>query len=349
MKDRIPLYPGRVKLTAVDGQPGVYDMVRADDATEQGTPLSKATLLDDDTAALFGLTGDAATVNNALAKGNKDTAGIWNNAQSDEDTYLYTWQATQYSAEENTLTPGALVLCSSTSSQTTVTWEYGDDYTLDAQGHFHIVDPQSIVIGNQSYLSSYNVLRGKWCLKRGSDTMVYFIVSNAVGTSWSDDYGEDETEYSVGYPVWDSKYSNNYNNKHIKSTVTQTPIDPVTSYDSDAYPNGGFSADGSIYYSNRSQVAAAKIPMVQSGTYVGTGKYGQSNLNSITFDKKPKFVFIGSPVPTYSLVFLQGAIGNVGAKYVYAAWEDKTLSWYGSNAEGQCNKLNTTYTYYYIY
>ena len=68
MKDRIPLYPGRVKLTAVDGQPGVYDMVRADEATEQGTPISKATLLDDDTAALYGLTGDAATVNNVLAK-----------------------------------------------------------------------------------------------------------------------------------------------------------------------------------------------------------------------------------------------------------------------------------------
>ena len=34
-------------------------MVRADEATEQGTPLSKATLLADDTAALYGLTGDA--------------------------------------------------------------------------------------------------------------------------------------------------------------------------------------------------------------------------------------------------------------------------------------------------
>lgn len=349
MKDRIPLYPGRVKVTPVEGQPGVYDTERADGATQVGTPLTKAYMLTDDTAALYGLAGDAATVNNALAKGNKDTAGIWNNAQSDEDTYLYTWQATQYSAEENTPTTGALTLCSDTNPRYTVTWEYGDAYTLDAQGHFHIVDPQSIVIGNQSYLSSYNVLRGKWCLKRGSDTMVYYIVPNAVGASWSDDYGEDETQYSVGYPVWDSKYSNNYNIKHIGSTVTQTPIDPVTSYDSDAYPNGGFSADGSIYYSNRSQVAAAKIPMVQSGTYVGTGKYGQSNLNSITFDKKPKFVFIGSPEPTYGLVFLQGAIGNVGAKYVYAAWEDKTLSWYGSNAEGQCNKLNTTYTYYYIY
>lgn len=66
MKDRIPLYPGRVKLTAVDGQPGVYDMVRADEATEQGTPLSKATLLDDDTAESYGLNKDTAVPNDAF-------------------------------------------------------------------------------------------------------------------------------------------------------------------------------------------------------------------------------------------------------------------------------------------
>lgn len=66
MKDRIPLYPGRVKLTAVEGQPGVYDMVRADDATEQGTPISKATLLDDDTAESYGLDKDTAVPNDAF-------------------------------------------------------------------------------------------------------------------------------------------------------------------------------------------------------------------------------------------------------------------------------------------
>lgn len=66
MKDRIPLYPGRVKLTAVAGQPGIYDMVRADEATEQGTPLSKATLLDDDTAESYGLNKDTAVPNDAF-------------------------------------------------------------------------------------------------------------------------------------------------------------------------------------------------------------------------------------------------------------------------------------------
>lgn len=56
MKDRIPLYPGRVKMTPVSGQANTYDMVRADEPTQEGTPLNKATLLKDATAALYGKT-----------------------------------------------------------------------------------------------------------------------------------------------------------------------------------------------------------------------------------------------------------------------------------------------------
>lgn len=44
IKDRVPTYAGRVKLTPVDGQPDTYDVERADEPTEEGTPLDKATL-----------------------------------------------------------------------------------------------------------------------------------------------------------------------------------------------------------------------------------------------------------------------------------------------------------------
>lgn len=40
--DRIPTYPGRVKMTPVAGQENTYDMVRADAPTEVGTPINKA-------------------------------------------------------------------------------------------------------------------------------------------------------------------------------------------------------------------------------------------------------------------------------------------------------------------
>lgn len=59
MQDRVPLYPGRVKLTPVAGQENTYDMVRADQPSQEGTPLNKDSLLKDTTAELFGLGADA--------------------------------------------------------------------------------------------------------------------------------------------------------------------------------------------------------------------------------------------------------------------------------------------------
>ena len=54
MQDRVPLYQGRVTLTPVAGQENTFDMARADQPTQEGTPLNKATLLKDTTAAKFG-------------------------------------------------------------------------------------------------------------------------------------------------------------------------------------------------------------------------------------------------------------------------------------------------------
>ena len=67
MQDRVPLYPGRVTLTPVAGQENTYDMVRADQPTQAGTPLNKASLLKDTTAAKLGLT-DTAVPDEALQK-----------------------------------------------------------------------------------------------------------------------------------------------------------------------------------------------------------------------------------------------------------------------------------------
>ena len=59
MQDRVPMYPGRVSLTPVPGQDGLYDMVRADQPTQEGTPLNKATLLSDESASQAGFGTDA--------------------------------------------------------------------------------------------------------------------------------------------------------------------------------------------------------------------------------------------------------------------------------------------------
>ena len=59
MQDRVPLYPGRVKLNPVAGQDNTFDMVRADEPIQPGTPLNKETLLKDVTASILGLPNTA--------------------------------------------------------------------------------------------------------------------------------------------------------------------------------------------------------------------------------------------------------------------------------------------------
>ena len=50
MKDRIPTYPGRVRLIPVAGQANTYDMIRADSPQLEGTPINLGNLLDDGSA-----------------------------------------------------------------------------------------------------------------------------------------------------------------------------------------------------------------------------------------------------------------------------------------------------------
>ena len=45
MKDRIPTYAGRVKLIPVPNILNTYDMERADEPKQDGTPLNSSTLL----------------------------------------------------------------------------------------------------------------------------------------------------------------------------------------------------------------------------------------------------------------------------------------------------------------
>lgn len=96
MKDRIPTYAGRVVLTPVSGN--IYDMTMADEPTEVGTPLNKANLLTDATAAAiaseFGITPD--TPNEALAA---ITAG---SGKTELQSYVGT--GTYGSSYKNTLT-----------------------------------------------------------------------------------------------------------------------------------------------------------------------------------------------------------------------------------------------------
>ena len=116
---------------------------------------------------------------------------------------------------------------------------------------------------------------------------------------------------------------------------------------------------------------------VETGTYVGTGTYGSSNKNSITFSKKPKFVYVetrdGFVDPNgrvgLSMSFASDTTITSGCVYSYykeslndrisgiggvclLEWSDegKSVSWYSSTSnDEQMNKNNVIYTWVAFY
>lgn len=87
MQDRVPLYPGRVVLTPVSGQANTYDMTRADQPTQEGTPLNKASLLKDATAALFDLGSDAVPDDMLNALAHTGDLHVWKRTQNGQVDY----------------------------------------------------------------------------------------------------------------------------------------------------------------------------------------------------------------------------------------------------------------------
>ena len=66
MQDRTPKYPGRVKLVPVSGQENTYDMTRADEPDDTGTPFNKRTMIQDSTGRFLRLPVSNPFVDDAL-------------------------------------------------------------------------------------------------------------------------------------------------------------------------------------------------------------------------------------------------------------------------------------------
>ena len=109
--------------------------------------------------------------------------------------------------------------------------------------------------------------------------------------------------------------------------------------------------------------ASAVLGAAYKGTYTGTGTYGASNPNTLTFTTAPSLVRVEGPYSannrTVSIEFTQGQTvglalnaqaGNsvTGYEGVTCAWSNdgKTLTWYSStSANWQCNASGYEYTY----
>lgn len=99
-----------------------------------------------------------------------------------------------------------------------------------------------------------------------------------------------------------------------------------------------------------SNTNAAKI---EHGTYIGTGTYGSSDKNSLTFDFEPRVVFIAYGITQVCLykgstkAYMYTSLGNQITPYMIniGDWTN-TISWYStSGATYQMNKSDAVYLY----
>ena len=129
------------------------------------------------------------------------------------------------------------------------------------------------------------------------------------------------------------------------------------STDRNAYPDSG-TQDGYEYeYLGIPFDNAVTAPKIETGSYVGTGTYGQANPNTLTFGFKPKAVIISiNGTSTYGgAIFMSGQTRSSYAGVAYnvdssnmphLTWNENSVSWYSTNRSYY--QLNETYTYNYL-
>lgn len=100
MQDRIPTKPNRWSMKDVATQETtLVELTRADEPTQEGTPLNKASFLKDATAALFGLTSAAvpddilaaiASGRSKIESGTYSGTGVYGSGNANSITFGFT-------------------------------------------------------------------------------------------------------------------------------------------------------------------------------------------------------------------------------------------------------------------
>lgn len=336
MQDRVPLYPGRVKMTPVAGQANTFDMVRADDPTQAGTPLNKATLLKDATAALYGL-GTGAVPDEVLAELGKYKQYWWKRRTNGSS-----WHPVYGAAS-------TVTVCAS-EDELMVKFRYADEIEISDSGVVSLKNPvevnspysnytelnqhkffQTGVYPGQNYNSNvYYVPEGAADATRDRIDRTYYVYKTA---------GVVTSEYSQSIGDWEYVQSSNRN----------------------AYPDSG-TQDGYEYeYLGIPFDNAVTAPKIETGSYVGTGTYGANHPNTLTFGFKPKMVFMADGADNFderytmffpwieSIKTINVRKASQNDYQLIATISGNTISWFSTNtAYFQWNEANHKYCYLII-
>lgn len=334
MQDRITVNPGRVLISPENGAAYYATMTRADNATQEGTPLNKNSLLRDATAAFFGLGADAVPddVFRTLSRfqNNLGNEYVWakigktvslGSAQSDKAIYIY---KTLYYSDSIT--------------------DSGELINPQYNGAFSIMTQEAVMAELKSLTGKYFYFTGSGTTTLATlipdDTVFYMESCNPVVVANSDNSLYTGAVYRSVSVIVDTTY--------------------VNSPWADTYPPAA--SDGYTYSAlgrlgNKVQIA--------TGSYTGTGTYGKANRTSLTLNFVPKLVIVarkvmdtlegGQEVRQMDFMVLHPALGGF-AMYVFTSSlsnvrsvgsdvSGNTFSWWANDVKAQMNDSGQTYTY----
>jgi hypothetical protein len=354
MNDRIPLYPGRVKMTPVAGQANTFDMVRADDPTQAGTPLNKATFLKDATAALYGL-GTGAVPDDVLAELGKYKQYWWRRRIPAGERYV----------EVQSDIPNAIGLFGPYVETSQVI--YSKQLTIDQNNGTAALGAE-LTLPKTSGKELAEAIVANAPLYVSVSGTIYCIPDGATAGAGSNPSFNTSTIMYYTSSNKDYVYINGSGTPLGKTVTTEKKQIPAGDWEylqsstRSAYPDSG-TQDGYEYeYLGVPFDNAVTAPKIETGSYVGTGTYGQANPNTLTFWFVPKLVWIYEANKNYistsagynglwfaSWPYLSYLLDSGTTVTRYASLSGKTLSWYeSSSAFNQLNYSNIVYTYFAI-
>lgn len=319
---------------------------------DSGDYYTKEETLTDTTAAQFGL-DENATPDDVLSWLGKYNEHWWKvRTYSDNGAYVLQKSEKSHYANYFYLTQGY-----TETSQRTL--EYSDNVICNpSTGEVSMVNPATMTTtGSNHSLSNYSTLRGMYVKNSYDKPGEIVVVPPSSNTYTLEEKKSSGGEYSYRFYLTNMTY-------WAMTSVWQSDIvvgewQYLHSPDENAYPKSGISNKMEYQYLGVPFEKFPTMPQIETGSYTGTGKYGSSNPNSLTFAFTPKTLFVFSGIEAVGangFGWVNGMTEGVPMNYVHSSSylykltissDGNTVTWYSSDSI-DCQFNASSRKYYYI-